>query len=328
MIGTAFRLHALALALLAAGASACGGNDNELVPLDDGLLEPPGSNPQRPSGSSSSSGSSTPPSGSGGASSSSSGSTPGQPAVEAPCDKNANYTEYVTVQGLPAAASWLRLTGDELHGFYAVPGAGTARIYSTQRAARDAAFEPGVELGAGVNLASVVSEPLPTDDGLILRYTVNGNSVYAATRASLAAPFDQATLAMANARSLVLARDGSLGLFARYDRVAPFGPPRWVVRGQPVGAGEKPFFIASPGADAFPTWYEPLSQQAWLAHADQTLIFTWNGEWHAAGATDFRVTWTTPNGCRLYGRHDGAIKMRSRVPSLPGAGDAGAGDAG
>lgn len=320
----AFVLCALACALAACGA------DNELVPVDDGLLEPPGTT-QKPSGSSTSSSGTTPAPPSSGTSSSSSSSSSGgdiPPAPEADCDPYANYTDYTPVLGLPADASWLRLTGDELNAFYVQPGAGgTARIWRTQRASRDAAFEPGNELGTGVNLASVVSEPLPSDDGLTLHYSAN-NNVYVATRASIEQPFQPATLAIEDAKSLVVARDGGLVVYARRKRFpsAPY-PYRWLAFGQPIGAGEKLFAVADPGVDLFPTWYEPLSRQAWIARGEETVIYTWDGEWHAAAATDFRVSWTSPNGCRLYGRHNGTLMMRSRVPSPPAA-DAGAGGAG
>ncbi len=304
----------LRLGLVTSGVlalAACGA-DNELVPIDDGLIEPP--SVREPTSSSDASAKPPVPDlGGGSSSSSSSGSV--APAVEEPCDPNANFLDYTDIPGIPADASSIRLTGDELRAFYMRPGVNTPRIFSAARSATSAPFGPGVELGPSVN-SGTVSDPFPSDDGLSLRFTANGNSVYLATRASLDAPFGAATLAIGEARSEVLARDGSIELFSRYERVRSFPALYlWILRGQPPGTPENRFAASAPDGDIFATWYEPLSKQAWVARGAETSIYTWDGSWQIRGPTDFRVSWSSPNGCRLYGRFGDALKIHARIPS-------------
>ena len=218
------------------------------------------------------------------------------------------------MSGIPGEASWLRLTGDELQAFYVVPGPSTTRIYSSTRASIADPFGTGLELNGEVNRGSYVSEPLVSDDGLTLRFSVNANEVYQATRSSTAGSFGSVVLARGGATSEVLSRDGTV-LFSRRERVGGGigGIFFWFVYGQAPG-GDEVRLRASSSEQPFATWYEPLSRQAWVGEGDLTQVYTWDGAWHAGGNTDFRVSWTSPNGCRLYGRHGNAIEMRARVP--------------
>lgn len=298
-------------ALVAFAASAACGSEDGLVAVDDGLIDPPPAPSKTGSTSSSSSSSSssgnpsqpTDPGTSSGSSSSSGG------PVEAACDPNAALSPYSDVGGIPAEASWLRLTGDELRAFFVLPQAGSARIFGASRDALEQPFSNVVELGPAVNRGSDTSAPLVTDDGLTLTFSVGG-SIWSASRAAVGQPFSDAALKLQNARSEVLARDASLQIFSRYERYPQgIGNYRWVARGQPPGAPEMRVAI-----DAVPTWYEPLSKQLWILQGAQASIFTWADGWslHTSN-TPFQVTWTSPNGCRLYGIVDGHPAMRSRT---------------
>lgn len=318
MARLALGLHALGLLALA----ACGA-DNELVPVDDGLAEPPAVREPPPTSSSSSAGSSGTPGPGGGSSSSGASSGAVPPTVEADCDPNANFKDYEPIPGLPPDASWLRLTGDELDAFFLRPGTGTPHVFEAKRTAIDQPFGTAIELGQSVN-EGATADPLVTDDGLSLRFS-HGSTVFVATRANRDAPFGGTTTILPNARAYVLARDGSIEMFSRFERVAasPFAPYRWIVQGQPPGSEIHRITFADENSDVYATWYEPLSRTAWVVRGDQTTMYGWDGSWNSKGATDFRVSWSSPNGCRLYGRFGDALKIHARIPSPPAAPDGG-----
>lgn len=223
--------------------------------------------------------------------------------------------EYVPIPGIPADASWLRLTGNELRAFYTRSGPSTTRIYEAARDATSSPFGEGLELGGTMGSGTNASYPLPSDDGLSLRFTVDDHLAYIAYRAAVTDSFGPGTLVIDNAKDEVFARDGSLSIFSRRERFGP-SPYYWFIRGQAPGTEEVRFAGTADG-DAFATWYEPMSRRAWVVVNDQNKIYSWDGAWHEVGGSDFRVSWTSPNGCRLYGRYGDQLRMRSRVPSAP-----------
>jgi len=296
---------------------ACGSDDDVL--LDDGLVQPPPVASGGASSSSSSSGaaasssgapSNPDPTGDGGGGSSSSGGAP----VEAACDPAANLQPAVELGEFPAGAGWVRLSGDELTVYFSQQQpAGGPKIFSMTRASRGASFANLVELGANVNRSGGSWGPLPSDDDLELVF-INANIAFKATRTSRDQPFGPSAPAGGLDIMPLSTREtaaSGLGIFSHWEKVFPTHnePKHWVLFSSANGTSTRL------GGPALPSWYEASTKRLWIESSANTYQRRWNGSsWQDNGAQVFKVTWSSPSGCRLYGIAGDKVQMQARVP--------------
>lgn len=205
----------------------------------------------------------------------------------------------------------MRLTGDELRAYFVLPQAGSLRIFGASRASLAEPFANLAELNSTINRGNDTSAPFVSDDGLQFSFSV-ANTVWGTSRLELAQPFGEPTVKREASLSEVTARDASMVAYAHRERYPPgIGNFHWITRAIPEGAADTMIAL-----DALPTWYEPLSKQLWVLQGDVASIWKYDGSWQQlTNNTPFRVTWTAPSGCRLYGIVDGHPAMRSRVSS-------------
>jgi len=331
------RNFVLATATALGLVAACGSSD-ELVPLDDGLL-PPAAMGRPNAGSSGASGSPSSSSSSGSADAAT-GSSSGAPPVPTPtCDAADSSRLPVAVPGLPAEAREVSLTGDELNAFFVMETGTGQRVFGASRSSLATPFAGALQLGSGVNGGAAVMHVFVTDDGLEL-YATRGEgdsrTVYRSTRSTLAEPFGEAQPHRGNATNELVTRDGSARLFSRKhddfwelqvarpatadeSSLQPFGHPQlpdgWIV------------------ASVYPAWFAPNEKTLWfysqeifvrppfqggIQRRDFLRTSQWDeptAAWSVPVETALRVTWISPDGCRLYGVTASGIEVQERIPT-------------
>lgn len=211
-----------------------------------------------------------------------------------------------------------RLSHDERTVYFCRDVGGRYRIFAATRAAIDAPFGAPVELTALAAGATSDIWPSVTDDGLTLSY-----SRLASPNATLEAHRDAVADDFGNAAPFGIAGDLHLVRVPESPRffwTRPAGSTLAVYESDGVEAVR-----VFPGSttDDYPYWYEARSQTLWLRRGGVGMsAVRLAGGWSepaplAAPAATVHVTWTSPDGCRLYGHEpNGAYHLfvQRRLP--------------